>query len=277
MEDLFSYDFGKYRDLPSPFRSASQAVIDFDALSPMRYGRRPTVASTSQTLERWPSVVWDVNGYYASLGVHWWASRQQLRDAYVKMDGPNNFRLTYILKVLLDAELRAAYDSCPFGSFFFDLFLSEQVKRQRLDSQRNDHGHTLSEEEIQRLKDEGLLDEGVSTDDLMYTTVDAETGESSRDGYRPSMDWDWGHYVWGVSDWNDEVLQTWQRLLVQTAPDYHLTFAVGMMYDSFRTAVATLRLDDVDVFFLAYTQKPTLLLAHKAWQMLPQYRSPSLL
>src|SRR5690349_24850828 len=59
------------------------AVVDATLYSTPRLAHDGAVfRSTSQVLDSWPSVVWDVNGYYHVLGVGFRASRRQLLRAY---------------------------------------------------------------------------------------------------------------------------------------------------------------------------------------------------
>lgn len=96
---------------------------------PLRTGGGPSSRSTSMELEPWPSVVWDVNGYYHALGVGFRATRRQLRTAYYQVNGEKSEYLTYVLKQLLNSETRREYDSYPLGSVFFDKYTEEKLKR----------------------------------------------------------------------------------------------------------------------------------------------------
>lgn len=85
--------------------------------------------STCGTLAVWRPIVWDVNGYYLELGVPTDATRLQIRRAYQDLGGHGSPRLTYIVKQLLDPEIRAAYDATPLGRLFFDRYVEEYVRR----------------------------------------------------------------------------------------------------------------------------------------------------
>jgi len=69
---------------------------------PVRLGWGPARWSTSMALVPMDRVCHDVNGYYRELGVDWRATKKELKEAYVERDGPNDARLTYVFKQLLD-------------------------------------------------------------------------------------------------------------------------------------------------------------------------------
>ncbi len=96
--------------------------------APVVVGSGPVAWSTSVVMERWPTVVYDTNGYYASLGVTPWATRDDLRRAYVSKGGELSPRLTYIMSQLLDPEVRRRYDSTPIGSFYYDDYVETQAR-----------------------------------------------------------------------------------------------------------------------------------------------------
>jgi hypothetical protein len=70
----------------------------------------------------------DVNRYYADLGVEVEASRRRMMEAYQE-DGAGDPRRTYVLKQLLDEDLRRRYDALPLGSFLVDRYIEEAFAR----------------------------------------------------------------------------------------------------------------------------------------------------
>lgn len=74
--------------------------------------------STTLDLEPTRVIIWDTNGYYRSLGVSPYASRAEIRDAYLRLNGHRSHRLTIIVKTLLDRDTRARYDRTPLGCFW---------------------------------------------------------------------------------------------------------------------------------------------------------------
>lgn len=85
-------------------------------------GIGPDRCSSSQALAPRPLMCWDVCGYYSRLGVHWKATRRQLREAYLArgaaLAGKGNADLAYVLSQLLNPEIRREYDAVPLGGFF---------------------------------------------------------------------------------------------------------------------------------------------------------------
>lgn len=76
--------------------------------------------STNLGLDISPRLIWDTNGWYRILGVNHDASRRQLSTAYLASNGQDDFRLTHIIKKLLDPCSRQAYNVTPIGYFFAD-------------------------------------------------------------------------------------------------------------------------------------------------------------
>lgn len=75
--------------------------------------------STSTELVRVPEIVWDVNGYYRALGVPTSASRKDIRRAYQRLSGQDDWWLTMAVSVLLGSE-RIRYDAMPLGQLYLD-------------------------------------------------------------------------------------------------------------------------------------------------------------
>lgn len=172
--------------------------------------------STSLALEkpdRLLGVVWDVNGYYAALGVPSNATRLQIREAYQRAEGWNSVRLTYIVKQLLDEETRARYDKIPLGSMMVDYWVDTAMRRAALQ------------------KNISLMGAGIMTYDEVYNAggfkaedvVDKDSW-SGQDGdlrfARPSRKEEpsWSYYLWDTM-WDSpapevaQVLDWWRNLL----------------------------------------------------------------
>lgn len=96
--------------------------------------------STSTDLVKVPQVVWDVNGYYKSLGVPCDASRSEIRSAYQRCRGQESAWLTMVVKTLLGPE-RLDYDSVPLGQLYVDEVVLRFAQRVALDRQ-----HSLGDE-----------------------------------------------------------------------------------------------------------------------------------
>ncbi|MGA5598450.1 hypothetical protein ACPCSE_29870 [Streptomyces cellulosae] len=113
------------------------------------------ILSTSTALVPAPArpapAVHDVNGYYARLGVQPTATKREIREAYQALDGQNSVELTHILKTLINAETRAAYDSRPPGSTYLDTAAVEQIMRQaalRAARHNAEHGTRATAQDI---------------------------------------------------------------------------------------------------------------------------------
>jgi len=168
--------------------------------------------------------IWDVNGYYRALGVDPYSTKAQLRAAYMALGGPESTRLTYILKQLLQDDVRAAYDATPLGSIFFDEVIAEAVRRQvtQETAERRLSGDTLAFEET---------DEQVEMAHLLgksFRLLDRET-RSEEDG-SGSQTWAW--YEWKITSepYSIRLVERWRNLLLTIAQDCGLVarLAVGI-------------------------------------------------
>jgi hypothetical protein len=75
-------------------------------------------ASPSHVLDK--PLCWDVNGFYRRLGVPTDATKSQIRQAYLDLDGSSSSALTKAVEVLTSKKTRPLYDSMPFGWFWPD-------------------------------------------------------------------------------------------------------------------------------------------------------------
>jgi hypothetical protein len=85
------------------------------------HGGGPDTCSSSQVLALTPEICWDACGYYRRLGLHWKATRKQIRDALAKsraLIGSGDAHLTYAASQLLNQEIRREYDRLPLGKMF---------------------------------------------------------------------------------------------------------------------------------------------------------------
>lgn len=105
---------------------------------PSRRGGRAENASSDTRLEPYPSAwCWDVCGYYRILGVHWKATRKELRDAYQRKNGEKHYLIRYALSQLLDRDLRREYDALPLGTVWLkDRYVQEFIKKRAADEAR---------------------------------------------------------------------------------------------------------------------------------------------
>lgn len=117
---------------------------------PYPFGSGTLVFSSCLALESWPSVVWDVNGYYHELGVGFRASRYQLRLAYQARKGDMDGRLTYVFSQLLNSQTRRDYDATPLGHVFLDFYVEQRIKNKAKQTAQSYRamGLDISEEEV---------------------------------------------------------------------------------------------------------------------------------
>lgn len=182
---------------------------------PVRLGWGPARWSTSMALVPVERVCHDVNGYYRELGVDWRASRKELREAYMALDGQSSARLTYVFKQLLDPLIREAYDKSPKGEVFLDDYTEDDLKRRAHEeaAKRSNLGQTVSADEV--------------LDDWGYMALDPEEGVDSVRAVRKDLpqrkaagrDWKYSYYAWRTEDFvqNEVRLQEWQELLSKAA------------------------------------------------------------
>lgn len=186
----------------------------------------PEFSTSGALLLRRPHV-FDVNGYYRALGVDPYATRKQIREAYTARGGPTSTRLTYILKQLLQDDVRAAYDATPLGSIFFDDVIAEAV-RSRVTQETADRrlaGDIVADVEF--------TEEEVDMAHLMgraFSLIDKESRRGEDDlGHQQ-----WAWYEWKIT--TDPIslglVARWRNLLVAVAQDCDLAVRLSVgIYD----------------------------------------------
>lgn len=249
---------------------------------PQLVGDGPPECSSSTELSVLPYIVWDVNNYYAELGVPFWANRRQLREAYQAKDGPNDARLTYILKQLVNAEIRRAYDMMPFGSVFMDRYVADALKKQMLHHKAErmqnlrDLGvdmDAVNEESIERdiYHEMGVLPDDQEDGDTPPETVD-EVLKKAQDVARPATRFPYAYYLYKVRFPGRELVQRleeWQRFLVSALAreGIRIHFAVGLHGEPSRWLLA--QVGYRKAFFLSVEHMPS---AEMAALVAKQYR-----
>lgn len=209
--------------------------------------------TTAQALVRWPYVIWDVNAYYAQLGVDPHATKAQIRQAYFDKKGWESVRLTYVMRQLLDPKVRKDYDSCRQGSIFFDRYYAEQAKARVLEDHRQAYGRSLDFEESQA---EGA--EIIDFSDYANKEVNLEAGTiphlaEARGGWR------WGYYLWKTAAYDIDKLSLWQQSLCVAFGDSPRRFCVGLMAGD--DLVKLVQVGYHQVAFINVTADPTPILA----------------
>lgn len=200
--------------------------------------------STSMALSVIPKVVWDVNGYYRSLGITWpfTPTKKELREGYQAADGQSSERLTYNFKQLLDPSIRAEYDAMPLGSHYRDKYAVEEDVRKLSSLAKK-----LSEDEGRMVTIDELLDEA----------------ERSRPKLPPQPEsdhrvWDWGFYALQSRKYDSEPLEEWQQYLTKAFSAAGLEEVISIGYIGKTEEPATIRHhDNRTVIFLNENTHPT--------------------
>jgi hypothetical protein len=171
---------------------------------PVLIGHGPPEFSTSLELEPFPSIVWDTNLYYGSLGVHRRVGRRDIRQAYIKERGFLSPRLTMIMKTLLDPTRRLHYDLVPLGDFFFDEEI-EESQRRKLSEMASDRIAAGEDFEDLNAELENSI-EKIDNDDFEYA--------EGHPRYR------WSYYLWKSDCVDIDRLFKWRSLVCQTLQSY---------------------------------------------------------
>jgi hypothetical protein len=206
--------------------------------TPLHLGGEAFCSSSKTLVTTSTQVCYDVNGYYRELGVYWTASKGELMKAYQDAGGPDNARLTYIFKQLLNKETRARYDATPLGEVFLDDYVADMLKERaiREAARRTAAGESyVSPEDV--LSQWGFdLQEADTASDLI------EGGEVEDDQDREALraqdtasqveyigGWPYGYYLWRSVDMDSEKMGRWQKLLVDALAEQGavVRFAVG--------------------------------------------------
>lgn len=225
---------------------------------PVRLGWGPVEWSTSTTLATRIVFKWDVNRYYAALGVKPDATRKELREAYQRKNGQSSVMLTHILKLLLNPELRKRYDESPLGEPFFDEVSEAELKRKaHMEAgRRSAAGKAVSGEEV--LDEWGfvLLDPGVDT-----------VSSNRQDHSRKATPWNYSYYGWKTTAFltDVEVLQQWQECLSRAAAEQSVSPVVSIGVTGLSDWSFILeRVDGRTVIFFSEGEEPTDTIARKA-------------
>lgn len=253
--------------------AAKSKVIDATVYNTPRLVHDGAVSrSTSQVLDSWPSVVWDVNGYYHALGVGFRASRKQLLRAYYARGGQEDEYLTYVFSQLLNAAVRRIYDAQPLGVKFLDRYVEMELKRRAHQAARDRRaaGENVTPAEVldewgfvapdkdhsEAAKDHfSQLEEG---EDLPAERVDIprETGEDVPE--TKTETWPYNYYGWRLSVLRDDAqdlanMQAWQEAIAEECHRLGVVvnFAVGLIGHSRLGRIMTLSVESTTVVFIA--------------------------
>lgn len=217
--------------------------------------RQPVTFSTSVELANRLRWSWDTNGYYRELGVRFDATKQQIKWAYRKKHGWQSPRLTYIMKQLLDPQIRALYDATPLGQVFRDAYVEEAIRRATV-------------EQAARLRAEGRMQEADAVvqqyeGDSPFDEFDSD--EEDEQTYGGTQKWPWAFYLWRSECLEMERLKVWQEALISAFAERKEVrdIAVGFMGSSLN-ALEVRQVGYRTVIFLNEKVKPDEALAQRA-------------
>jgi hypothetical protein len=245
-----------------------------DTDSPMLWGNGPAECSSCTDLSVVPGVIWDVNGYYRSLGADPRADRKALRLAYQAKDGQASARLTYVMGQLLNPEIRRAYDLMPLGSIFMDDYVREEINRfakARAAERAADlsaKGWDVTDEMYDDLLDETFRFMGVTDEPEDTPSEPLDQGiEMSKDPSSPAK-FAYAYYIWRTSIRRaldrEQDLAAWQGLLISALAQEGIRtrFSIGW-HGSKDHDVLLAQVGYRQVFFLGLEVTPTEELALK--------------
>lgn len=233
--------------------SLAQQVAARDVSEPQIAQHGPFEWSPSLEVAKHDPWVWDVNLYYRDLRVPTDATRAQIKAAYQALGGQDDDRLTYIVKVLLDPEKRAAYDSIQPGDFYFDKFIREAVQQRILDDLAGwteptegdlaEHQRTLKED-LDRRMNRPVSDSPLDRDSLSDETA------SNRS--------DWGYYAWRTAAPAAETMALWRCQLALAMREEGFTTALRVgIAKGLDAPWAILPIGHRPVAFLSEGERPT--------------------
>lgn len=230
---------------------------------PRAYGRIQAMSrSTSGELVSWPSVVWDVNGYYCALGVGFRATRKQLMRAYYKLNGQEDEYLTYVFSQLLNPKVRREYDARPLGSTMLDFYEIQRLRSEAIAwaAQMRAEGVEVTPKEV--LEDWGYeVPERAEDDDSPVDDQVDTPQEKGEDRAVPSTgsteSWPYTYFLWRLKRRelalvNSEIMHHWQEAIAAEcqARRISLNFGVGAMGGSQDSRIAKMSVGDVNVVFV---------------------------
>lgn len=220
----------------------------------------PLTCSSCTDLDISPRIIWDVNGYYAALGVDPRATRAQLREAFHAVNGGESEYLTWVLQQLLDPDFRREYDMRGLGDYLIDKFIALALKKAAL------------QEAIRRSLKTGEVDAEKVMDEMGYKIVHHEADEPPAVTGKPQSiddEWRWSYFLHKVRCYDTDTLRQWQQMLVTALSEagVRMQFAVGFTEQSVGLDTKTLtRAEEASSIVVAYLgalTKPTPTLARE--------------
>lgn len=177
---------------------------------PHLMGHSEVVFTTCTEIEPWPTWVWDTNRYYRDLGVSFRATKREIRERYMAIDGQSSPRLTHIVRQLVNDETRRKYDAVPLGAVFMDDEIEEWMR------------HRLANEAQKNVA--AGRDQWDGVEDLAIRLGQMDPTESVLDGGEGGdqnlshprgtlRSWAWSWYSWNTGCTDTARLAEWQGAL----------------------------------------------------------------
>lgn len=199
---------------------------------PYKVGSGPAECSTSTELVCTPEVIWDVNGYYRSLGFEFpytGVTRKAIRIAALRLDSSSSVRLTFVVNQLLDRYVRYDYDRMPLGETYMDGWIEHELKQQAKREAFHRSAQQGREIDFQEVLNEwgaaALTEEEVAEVERMRAE------DQKRKALVARTKWGWSYYLWRAKKYDQETLREWQTLLVSefSRAGARLRFCVGFL------------------------------------------------
>ena len=171
--------------------------------------------------------IFDVNSYYRDLGFDWpykGITRGMLREAYTRLGGQGNERLTYCLRQLLDKQLRPIYDAHPPGWPMDDMYtwrLIKEVAAQWASEQSAETGELITGQDFLRsLGFDRLVDDESEDEEEMPEAVQVFLANS----------WPYGYYLLHSRRYDDVTLSEWQSIIISACAHEGLSLQLALGY-----------------------------------------------
>ncbi len=212
----------------------------------------PMFTSTSSEIVRHPYCVWDVNRYYADLGVRVDATRQEMVAAYHACDGQNSERLTYIVKWLANHDRRSYYDSLIPPQILFDIFFKRSIEAE-IQERISEASDRSEQERLQKLDLGKLIGRAIH---VRKSSPGLDSGgDPNQDAGTPQV----GYFLWQSNRLDGSALARWREHLADHLRQGGVRrFAVGWHGASSQPAlVVRPPAYPVDVFLLHQEREPS--------------------
>lgn len=219
-------DFGSFGS------SRESTIVLSHTIEPMLIGNGPETCSTITDVAIRPEIIWDVNSYYHMLGADFRASKKELREAFMEVDGHASPLITNAFKQLLDPDIRREYDAMPLGERYMnDPYIQQEIKQkaQREANLRQRDGEEVTTKDV--LREQGFDVEEIVEEEpepeFVEEIIEEEAEEENPYGYE--LDWDYSYYLWKSISIEDQPLAQWQSMIHNelVAMKAKIHFAVG--------------------------------------------------